>query len=116
VDPPESDIARLAEFQHRGFYLSYLSECPLSENGDTLSGTISRQGSTLVRRVRFNYRPKHIAILGPELSPLCDIFEKAGMSAIALHVLETPDKGDAFSITRFKAALASLVPAGSGSD
>ena len=116
ADPLESDSARLVEFQHRGFYLSYLSECPIAENGDTVSKAISRLGSTLLRRIRFNYRPKHIAILGGKLSPLRDIFENAGMSAASLHVLEAPDKGDAFSITRFKAALASLAPVGSGAD
>ena len=116
ADPPESDTARLVEFQHRGFYLSYLSECPISEKDDTLSGAISRLGPTLLRRVRFNYRPKHIAILGGNLSPLRDIFEKAGMPSALLHVLEPPDEGDTFSTTRFRAAVTSLAPAGSGTD
>jgi hypothetical protein len=114
VETREGDVARLVEFQHRGFYLSYLSECPISEKDDTVGGAISRLGSTLLRRVRFNYRPKHIAILGGNLSALRDTFEKAGMSATLPHFLEAPSKGDAFSIAQFRAVLASLAPAGSG--
>jgi hypothetical protein len=115
VDPPESDTARLVEFQRRGYYLSFLSECPLPAEDDTINAAISRLGSTLIRRVRFNYKPKQIAILGSHLSPLRDIFEKAGMSSTLVHVLETPNLGDAVSAARFRAALASFAPGGSGS-
>src|ERR1700686_3471677 len=36
MDSPESDAAKLAEFQRRGYYLAYLSECPLSTEGDAV--------------------------------------------------------------------------------
>jgi hypothetical protein len=111
VDTREGDTRRLVEFQHRGFYLSYLSECPISEKDDTVSGSIARLGSTLLRRIQFNYKPKHIAILGGNLSPLRDTFEKAGLSSTLTHFLEAPNKGDAFSIAQFRAVLADLAPA-----
>jgi hypothetical protein len=106
----EGGTGRLVEFQRRGYYLSYLSECPISALDDHVNPAISRLGSTLLRRVRLNYKPKHIAVLGGSLGPLRDIFEKAGIASTLIHFLETPGNGDAFSITRFRAAFASLAP------
>ena len=71
-DSHAADTARLAEFQRRGYYLAYLSECPIPENREPAASTIARLGPTLIRRIRFNYRPKHIAPLGQELFPLVE--------------------------------------------
>jgi hypothetical protein len=108
-----SDADRLVEFQRRGYYLSYLSECPLTGNDD-VGAAISRLGVTLVRRIRFNYKPKHIAILGGNLSPLRDIFENAGMSANLLPLFDVPNLGDAVSAAQFRASLANLAAGASG--
>jgi hypothetical protein len=110
ADPPDSDAARLVEFQRRGYYLSYLSECPLSTEDDAVNAAIARLGPTLIRRIRFNYRPRQVAILGSNLGPLRDIFMKAGMASTLIHFLEAPGEGDALSITRFRAAFPSLAP------
>jgi hypothetical protein len=115
ADSRERDVARLVEFQRRGYYVSYLSECPLPNEVDSVSKAISRLGSTLVRRVRFNYRPKQIAILGSHLSPMLAIFEKAGMPSSVLSLLEMPGAGDAASAVRFRETLESIVPGGGGS-
>ncbi len=80
----ESDIAQLMEFQRRGYYLAYLSECPLPTT-DTAAAVIARLTSTLVRRIQFNYRPKHIVILDKGLSPLIGILDKAGMGPLILR-------------------------------
>lgn len=79
----ESDIAQLTEFQRRGYYLAYLSECPLPTT-DTVAAAIARLAPTLVRRIQFNYRPKHIAILDEGLSSLIGILDKSGMGSLLL--------------------------------
>jgi hypothetical protein len=81
ADARENNIAKLLEFQRRGNYLAYLAECQLSTT-DTTVAAIARLASTLVRRIQFNYRPKHIAILDEGLSPLIGILDKAGMGPL----------------------------------
>lgn len=91
------DLARLAEFQRRGYYLVYLSECPLPENGESAAETIRRLGPTLTRRIRFNYRPKQIAPLGQELSPLVELLKGHQIAAVLTSgdglALPTPGTG-----------------------
>ena len=75
---PEADAqvayaARLAEFQRRGYYLAYLSECPIPESNEPAASTIARLAPTLIRRIQYNYKPKHIVPLGQELFPLVDV-------------------------------------------
>ena len=110
----EGDAARLVEFQRRGYYLAYLSECPLPAKDDAVNSAISRLGSTLIRRIRFNYKPKHIVILGGTLGPLRAIFENTALSSTLLHLLEMPTQGNTVSAAQFSAALASLTAGGSG--
>jgi hypothetical protein len=80
----EADIARLLEFQRKGYYLTYLSECPLLVRSDAnvAHECISRLAPTLVKRIRFNYKPKHIALLGTNLQPLIEVFGQAGMGPL----------------------------------
>ena len=77
-----ADSARLAEFQHRGFYLAYLSECPISAQEESAGAIIARLAPTLIRRIRFNYRPKQIAPLGPELITLISALRTAGIGPV----------------------------------
>jgi len=81
-DSSVTDSARLAEFQRRGYYLAYLSECPIPENEEPAATTIARLGPTLIRRIRFNYKPKFIAPLGQELFPLVEMLGAAGIGPI----------------------------------
>lgn len=86
----EARVSRLLEFQKRGYYLAYVSECPrgtphsVTSSSDTNSvdEIISRLASTLVKRIRFNYKPKHIALLGRNLDPLREIFRQAGIISL----------------------------------
>ena len=88
------DAARLTEFQRRGYYLSYLSECPLPEqSAGACAATVSALGPGFVRRVRFNYKPKHIALIGSSLGPMIEILEKFGMGALLLL-----DRGQPFAV------------------
>ncbi len=84
--------ARLHEFQRRGYYLAYLSECPIAGTEEPVAATISRLGQTLVRRIRLNYKPKQIAPLGPELAPLIEVLRSAGIGSIV-----TLDQGTALA-------------------
>jgi len=81
---PELDArsARLAEFQRRGYYLAYLSECPIPEGQEPAASTIARLSPTLIRRIRFNYRPKHVVPLGQELIALADLFLRGGIAPV----------------------------------
>ena len=80
----EADIARLLEFQRKGYYLTYLSECSLWAQSDAnvAHECLSRLASTLVKRIRFNYKPKHIALVGANLQPLIDVFQQAGTGSL----------------------------------
>lgn len=94
---PESDAsviasARLVEFQRKGYYLAYLSECPITGTEEPPATTISILAPTLVRRIRLNYRPKQIVVLGRELAPLVEVLRGAGIGSTA-----TLDPGTALS-------------------
>jgi hypothetical protein len=106
--------ARLAEFQHRGDYLAYLSECPMPENGEPPATTIARLSPTMLRRIRFNYKPKHIAPLGQELFPLVDLLRVAGIGPILTLDqgldLPSPRTGDRGWMDLFQKAVASVPP------
>ena len=95
-DARASDLAKLAEFQRRGYFLAYLSECPLPANKETPEQTIDRLGPTMVRRIKFNYRPKQIAPLGQELSPLVDMLNRQGVGPVLTasggHALPFPGR------------------------
>jgi hypothetical protein len=115
-DSRAADSARLAEFQRRGYYLAYLSECPLPENEEPAASTIARLGPTLIRRIRFNYKPKHIAPLGQELFPLIDMLKTAGIGPIlALDQglpLPTPRTGPGDWVELFQRAVSTVAPSG----
>jgi hypothetical protein len=90
----QAGTARLLEFQRRGYYLTYLSECPVTPKHSVSLGQqddenaahecISRLAPTLIKRIRFNYKPKHVALLGVNLSSLIEIFEHAGTGPLLL--------------------------------
>ena len=113
-DAQAADAARLAEFQRRGYYLAYLSECPIPENAEPAASTIARLGPTLIRRIRFNYKPKHIAPLGQELFPLVDMLRVAGIGPILTLdqglALPTPRTGDREWMELFRRAVATAAP------
>ena len=91
-EPTAIASARLLEFQRKGYYLAYLSECPITGTEEPIAATISRLAPTLVRRIRLNYKPKQIAPLGPELTPLAEVLKGAGIGSIV-----TLDQGTALS-------------------
>jgi len=113
-DAQASDLAKLAEFQRRGFYLAYLSECPIPANQEPAESTIARLAPTLIRRIRFNYKPKQITPLGQELFPLVEILRAAGIGSILTLdqglALPVPRTGDREWMELFERAVASIAP------
>jgi hypothetical protein len=99
----------LTEFQRKGYYLAYLSECAIPDEGDGIPAIISRLGPTPIRRIQLNYRPKKIALLGKNMAPLIEILEKAGVGpALVLDRGEpfaVPETGDFAAQARFRAVL-----------
>jgi hypothetical protein len=108
-DQPKGDEARLADFQRKGYYLSYVSECPILENSGSPNSEISAIGQTFVRRVRFNYKPKRIALLASGLTPLLEVLENAGLGPPLLlhrgHPLTVPKIDDLAARAGFQSAL-----------
>ena len=113
-DAHANDSARLMEFQRRGCYLAYLSECPLPENEEPAASTIARLGPTLIRRIRFNYKPKLVAPLGEELLPLIDMLRAAGIDPVLTldqeRALPAPRTGDREWTELLQRAVASIAP------
>ncbi len=106
--------ARLMEFQRRGHHLAFLSECPIPDGVESAAATISRLSATLVRRIRFNYRPKHIAPMGQELLPLTDILSKADIGHLVTssggQPLPDPRTGGRPVLELFQRSIAAVLP------
>jgi hypothetical protein len=114
LDSSGKKSARLAEFQRRGYYLAYLSECPIPQGVEPTESTIARLAPTLVRRIRYNYRPKHIAPLGQELLPLAEMLRVAGIGPILTLdqglPLPVPQSGRRESMELFRRSVATVSP------
>ncbi len=112
--PPAENPARLLEFQHRGYFLAFVSECPLRGGQETAEAIIARLSPTLIRRIRFNYKPKLIAPIGQELAPLVDVLRGAGIGPIVAldqgAVLPIPRTGDREWHELFRGAVATVAP------
>ena len=89
---PGDEEAALAEFQHRGYFLGYCCECPPqnvqqgevpvpAESGanEEVQEEVRRLGATVVQRIRFSYKPKKIALIGPATQELIPLIEQAGL-------------------------------------
>ena len=114
TNPQAAGTERLVEFQKRGHFLAYLSECPLPADGQTSPETIARLAPNLLRRIRFNYKPKHVALLGQELAPLVEVLRNAGIGpSLILNQslpLPFPSTGDQGWKSLFQGAVATVSP------
>ena len=78
ISPEMNEESTLAEFQHRGFYLAHVRECPV-EPADELGESAERLGPMMIRRVEKSYKPKYIVLLSASLEKLIPRFEQSGM-------------------------------------
>ncbi|MBI3668550.1 MAG: hypothetical protein HY237_02040 [Acidobacteria bacterium] len=119
----KGDEACLTDFQRRGFYLAECVECPLEEATPAFSGSAATEGArlaerfgpTMVKRIKFSYRPKHVALLGTLTQNLIPVLQQAGLAdCLMLYQgmpLELPRLGDAAAAAEFRTALGELVAA-----
>jgi hypothetical protein len=86
----------------------------MPENEEPAASTIARLGPTLIRRIHFNYKPKHITPLGEELFPLVELLSAAGLGPILTLdqglALPAPRTGDREWMELFQRAVASVAP------
>ncbi len=116
-DAGKDHAARLAEFQRRGYFLADLVECPLGEEGVGLeradeSGLVAQFGPTIVKRIQFSYKPRHIALLSSRCRQLIPMLQRAGFSDRVLNAkdaIEFPLAGDAAAQAQFRARLNELL-------
>lgn len=52
-----------SELQKNGIFVVYAVECPLDQGADT-KDAVRRNAASLVRRLRFSYKPKAIVLFG----------------------------------------------------
>ncbi len=71
-DAAANEEAALAEFQHRGFYLADVVECPVPTPQE-LSERITAASSTLLKRIEFSYRPKHVVPIGAGVNAIIPV-------------------------------------------
>jgi hypothetical protein len=108
----ESAEAALAEFQHRGYHMIYVSECPVSIEANVLQGAvvIARLAPALILRIQRSYKPQKIVLLGSDLQSLVSVLQSAGVGPLPLagngHPLAIPDASDAEAIAHFRDSLA----------
>lgn len=76
---PSQEVFTLAEFQKRGFFLTYAVECPV-ENFSDLTSTVSRVALTVLLRVKTSYKPKFIAPISSALTELIPRIQSEGWS------------------------------------
>jgi hypothetical protein len=76
ISPEMSEESTLAEFQHRGFYLAHVRECP-AERNDELNEALEQLGLVMIRRAEKSYKPKYIVLLSAYLGKLIPQFERS---------------------------------------
>lgn len=90
-DDGKSEETLLAEFQRAGFFVTECCECPMESGGISSADLTARMAPSLLRRVQFSYKPKHILLLSSELAPLIPLFRQAGLGENLL-LQEKPER------------------------
>jgi hypothetical protein len=67
----------LADFQRRGFFLTYAVECPFEDLPDP-QGAIRRLAPTVLKRVQTSYQPSYVVPLSPPTQELIRLFGLVG--------------------------------------
>jgi len=102
--------ALLGEFQRRGFFLSAVSECPLE--AAEIPPAMDRLAATIVRRIRYSYKPRAVVFLSADLKSLETTLKQA---LPGTHVLDAGDgftstsRGSWTAVERFQAAISAAL-------
>ncbi|MGA8222104.1 MAG: hypothetical protein WB780_10670 [Candidatus Acidiferrales bacterium] len=67
----------LADFQRRGFFLTYAVECPFEDQPDP-QGALRRLAPTVLKRVQTSYNPSYVVPLSPPTQELIRLFGLVG--------------------------------------
>jgi hypothetical protein len=73
----------LAEFQRKGWYLAACCECPLAESGIAEQAVAEQFSESVVKRVRFSYKPRRIALASRSLDSLMKVLQNAGFEDVS---------------------------------
>ncbi|HEY0704264.1 MAG TPA: hypothetical protein VGD60_15945 [Candidatus Acidoferrales bacterium] len=74
-----SEAEALSEFQRRGIFFTHVVECPAA-NATERQAAIARCAPSLVKRIQFSYKPKHLAPVWTELQAVLPLLAAAGWS------------------------------------
>lgn len=112
----------LGEFQRRGFFLADSCECPIEEvlpcaqqgtRRPDASGLMERYAPTIVKRILYSYKPKHIALLAAQTRPLIPVLQQAGLGDRLLlcqgSPLPFPDPQNPAAQEQFRAGFAEIL-------
>jgi hypothetical protein len=112
------DAAKLGEFQHRGYFLAHASECPLDAGKIALPSSredalVPALAQTVLKRIRFSFKPKKILLLGNTLHALIPSLRDAGWSDGLLlrdgAPLDMPAAGETAEYERLVSNIAALI-------
>jgi hypothetical protein len=74
-----NEEAALAEFQRRGYYLADAVECPIVP-AEELRSRVLHAMPTIVKRIEFSYRPKHVVPIGAEIISSIESLRKSSIA------------------------------------
>jgi hypothetical protein len=94
--------AALAEFQHRGYFLTHVLECPSEITDGPGRAAMESQLPLVLARMRRSLRPKRIAVIAQNLDVLLPRFAASELGATLLL-----DGGKAFALDAGDSAAAS---------
>ena len=94
--------AALAEFQHRGYFLTHVLECPSEVSDEAGRAAMENQLPLVLARIRRSLRPKRIALIAQSLDALLARFAASELGATLLL-----DGGKAFALDAGDSAAAS---------
>lgn len=72
----------LGEFQRAGWYLAACCECPLEESRVAEKDVAERFAESVIRRIRYSYKPRRIALAFRSVESLAKALQNAGFEDV----------------------------------
>lgn len=100
-----TEAEALSEFQRRGLFFTHLVECPTTTATER-EAAIARCAPSLVKRIQFSYKPKHISPVWSELQSIMPLLTAAGFSDRLILDGDKPfDLSEKFTAVKFASAI-----------